>query len=420
MRQRGLLLERHLALWDDWNTTGGDPFGTAFVGAVDMSRIGVMGHSRGGEGAVYQALVDRERPVPFGIDAVLPLAPVDFNRATINDVPLGVILPYCDGDVSDLQGVHFFDDSRYEVPGDQTTKGVVTAFGANHNFFNTVWSPSSGYPGAFDDNYACSETLREPQQRRFGAIYMTSFLRDHVGGEADPRSLWTGGTPPASIDPASRAVTYLAPDSAAWRFDVDRFDDPRSLGRTEPGGTTTPADLGIVSWCADTEFAPCVPGDWSWYDVHLSVSWFDPPLSHGLQRAVLGWDTDRIGDGSIRFGMPSTDVSAMDHLAFRTVPNPGFPWNESYAFQDLSVVLEDGDGDRATVAAADVGNDALAFPLTLQRRRVEGHVMLQQLRFPLSAFGGVDLDDIVAVEFAFDRTDVGVIDVADLAFQREG
>ena len=28
-------------------------------------------------------------------------------------VPLGELLPVCDGDVSDLQGVHFFDDARY-------------------------------------------------------------------------------------------------------------------------------------------------------------------------------------------------------------------------------------------------------------------------------------------------------------------
>ena len=93
MRQRGALLEKHLDLWDQWNTVGGDPFGTTFVGAIDMTQIGVMGHSRGGEGAVHQVLVDRERPDPYGIDAVLPLAPVDFTRPTIDDVTLGVMLP---------------------------------------------------------------------------------------------------------------------------------------------------------------------------------------------------------------------------------------------------------------------------------------------------------------------------------------
>src|SRR5262249_38805170 len=76
MRQRGLRLEKPLDLWNTWNPVGGDPFGDLFVGAVNMSRIGVMGHSRGGEGAVWNVIVDRERPDPYGIDAVLPLAPV--------------------------------------------------------------------------------------------------------------------------------------------------------------------------------------------------------------------------------------------------------------------------------------------------------------------------------------------------------
>jgi hypothetical protein len=163
-----------------------------------------------------------------------------------------------------------------------------------------------------------------------------------------------------------------------------------------------------------------VPGDWSWYDVHMSASWLDPPQSLGLQQAVFGWDGDRIGVGEVRFEIPSTDVTGMDHLSFRAVTNPGYWWNENYGLQDLSVVIEDGDGDRTSVAAADVGNDALAFPIVNRGRRTEGHVMLQQLRFPLSAFAGVDLDDVVAVEFVFDRTAAGVVNVADLAFQREG
>ncbi len=65
MRQRGYLLRRHLDLWHKWSTIGHGPFGTRFVGAVDMSRIGVMGHSRGGEGAIRLVIVDRKsrRPV---------------------------------------------------------------------------------------------------------------------------------------------------------------------------------------------------------------------------------------------------------------------------------------------------------------------------------------------------------------------
>jgi hypothetical protein len=115
MTQRADVIEQHLDLWNTWNTSSAAPFGTRFVGKVDVSRIGVMGHSRGGEGAVYAPIVDAERPSPYGIDAVLALAPVDFTRATIPNIPFDVMLPYCDGDVSDLEGVHFFDDSRYQA-----------------------------------------------------------------------------------------------------------------------------------------------------------------------------------------------------------------------------------------------------------------------------------------------------------------
>jgi hypothetical protein len=419
MRQRGLLLEHHLELWEAWTTTGGDPFGAAFVGTVDMDRIGVMGHSRGGEGAVMQALVDRERPDPFGIDAVLPLAPVDFRRETINEVPLGVILPSCDGDVYDLQGVHFYDDSRYAVPGDTTSKSVMTAFGANHNFFNTVWSPSAGYPGSFDDGYGCSERLGERLQRRVGATYMTAFLREHVGDEDDPRDLWSGGGAPARLDPARIAVSYLAPDDPAWRLDVDRFDVPGGLSAGTTGGAVAATDLGLWGWCANTDYATCIPGDRAWYDIHASFS-YGGPTRPGLGEAVIGWDTTTLGTGSVRFELPVSDVSRLDALTFRTVPNPGCYWTEYTELQDLSVVLEDSSGARASVPAADVGNDALTFPLRLTKRGLEGKVIMQQIRFPILAFDGVDPTSIVAVEVVLDRTDLGVITIADLAFQRAG
>ena len=233
MRQRGELLEEHLDLWQQWSTVGGDPFGTRFIGKVDMTEVGTMGHSRGGEGVVWQVIVDRERPDPYGIDAVLPLAPVDFTRATINDVPLAVMLPYCDGDVFDLQGIHFYDDSRYLVDGDRSPKHAITVFGANHNFFNTVWTPSSGYPGAFDDGVnECQGRLRPIEERRVGSAYIVDYFRRYLGHDTSVDPVFTGAESPDGIAPARTAVSYLAPDTWQSRQDVDRFTDP-SLARPE-------------------------------------------------------------------------------------------------------------------------------------------------------------------------------------------
>jgi hypothetical protein len=415
MRQRGELLEKHLDLWNAWTTVGGDPFGTTFVGAIDMDQIGVMGHSRGGEGAVYQVIVDRERPDPYGIDAVLPLAPVDFTRPTINDVALGVILPYCDGDVSDLQGVHFFDDSRYAVPGDPTMKATVVSYGSNHNFFNTVWSPSSGIPGSFDDGWNCEGRLTEKEQRRVGVAYIVSFFRRYVGGGGARGTIWTGEKVPGTIGEARTAVSYLAPDDPALRLDVDRFTEPRDLIHNDLGGDVVAAKLGRYAWCVDVFDMPCVPGNLSYTDIHLSWSWFGP-TPDGLQQGVIGWSATAEGDASLTFEMPTPqDVSGYDLFGFRTVPNPGYDANRAFEYQDLVVVLVDADGARARLGASEVGNDALAYPLG-GRRGDQGHVIMNQIRFPLSAFTGVDLTRITSVRLAFARLPYGVIDVADMAF----
>ncbi len=418
MRQRGLLLEKHFDLWNTWNTVGGDPFGTTFVGAVDMSRTGVMGHSRGGEGAVWNALVDQQRAVPYGLDAVLALAPVDFTRVTVNNVALGVMLPDCDGDVSDLQGIHFFDDSRYAVAGDPTPKATVTVFKANHNFFNTVWSPSSGYPGSFNDAYNCPGQLTETAQRRVGAAYIVSFFRRFTGGESAPGELWTGERTPDSIKPARTAVSYLAPDGPASRLDLARLDRPADLTTSELGTAVTVSDVGVYGWCSNVYDTPCVPGQLGGYDIHRSWSWFGP-VGPGLQEGLFGWSAASAGGASVGYALPvgSRDVSSYDVLTFRTMMNPGYNANYGTDFQDFDIVLEDINGAHASLAAADVGNDVLGMQLT-GRRRPSGHLIMNQIRFPLADFTGVDLTHIRSVTFAFDRVASGVIDVSDLAFQR--
>jgi hypothetical protein len=403
MRQRGELIEQHIDLWNTWNTTGGAPFGSTFVGKVDLTRIGTMGHSRGGEGAVWNVIVDRERPDPYGIDAVLPLAPVDFDRETVNDVPMAVMLPYCDGDVSDLQGIHFFDDARYLEPGDPSPKHTVTIYGANHNFFNTVWSPGGGYPGAFDDGSSqCPGRLTQAQQRNAGATFVVSFFRRYLTHTMSQDPIWTGATP-ASIDPARALVTYLAPDRPKRRLDVDRFTKAGSLTTDQPGGDVMIKHLVTKTWCAETFGDPCVSGPHEGSDVHFP----------GNPQGVLGW---KDGTGSIRFSLPVDvrDVSRFDALQFRGAVNPAYRVNNGIARQDLSIKLVDTKGHHATVSASSVGNAALKYPEGLAKGL--GHMILNQVRFPLSRFKAVDLTHVRSVVMSFTRTPKGTIDVSDLAF----
>ena len=186
---------------------------------------------------------------------------------------LGVILPACDGDVYDLQGVHFVDDSRYAVPGDPTSKAVMTAFGANHNFFNTVWSPSSGVPGSFDDGYGCSDRLYEPQQRRVGATYMAAFLRHHVGDEVDPLDLWSGGTPPASPRPRPDRRLVPRPRPAGLAAGRGSLRHADALRRTEPGGAVSVSERRPLVVVREHRLFGVRPGGPVCYDIHASRSY---------------------------------------------------------------------------------------------------------------------------------------------------
>jgi hypothetical protein len=100
---RSALIRHHLDLWAEWNDNGGDPWGGRFQGAVDLDQVILVGHSRGGEGAERAAL-DADAAAGYRIAGLVLIAPTAAGRQVGAGVPTLVLLPYCDGDVSDLQG----------------------------------------------------------------------------------------------------------------------------------------------------------------------------------------------------------------------------------------------------------------------------------------------------------------------------
>ena len=167
------------------------------------------------------------------VDAVFPLAPVDFFRPVINDTPINVLLPYHDGDVSDLQGIDYFDDARYNVPGDEAAKHTTLVIGANHNFYNTVWTPGK-YAYSVSDDWSGSAARRtEPtcgtdpsvaatsirmtsdEQYDQGTAYMTAWFRMTLGGEDQFLPMFDGsGEVPAVLGDEDVRSVSTAPTSA--------------------------------------------------------------------------------------------------------------------------------------------------------------------------------------------------------------
>ncbi len=447
MLARAQTLQKNLDMWSVISSTGGpplpgstlDPFGTKFAGKVDMNNIGTMGHSRGGEGVMAHYVYNLAQPKPYAVKAVFAIAPVDFNRYIVNNAPIAVILPYCDGDVSDNQGTHFFDDARYNVPGDPTAKYLFTVMGADHNLFNTIWDPAFlvpasaddwlGTPGGLVDPFASptargNHRLNSVQQEGTGAVYMGAFFRTYltngtsIGGETQFLPFMKGDAPPPpSALTTELFETYHAPDLPAVRRDISRFLSTRELSTNVVGGTVTETGLFPYTLAGGAPYN--VAG--GPYAGPPTLALFPLPNQPGarqpgnavssratnmggLRQLEIGWS--RPGaflDNAIPAG--AGDFTPFSVLTFRTALN--FTDGRNFtAYDDFDVQLTDSAGKSASTPVS-AWSKALSYPPGKIARLPK--VGLAGVRIPLAAFQGVDLSRIVSVKYVFDRQATGAI-----------
>lgn len=155
---RAALISKHLELWQTFVATGKGPLSTVLPANirahVDMKNVGLAGHSRAGR-AVLQYAADANRshwPKGVRIRAVLGLEPAsgygrDPATFTNTGTDVGIIGGSCDI-VSTPPFDPYFASA---VEGSHHAAYRWLFRGANHNFINTQWSPSSGQVAANDE-----------------------------------------------------------------------------------------------------------------------------------------------------------------------------------------------------------------------------------------------------------------------------
>jgi hypothetical protein len=429
---RARLIQAHLDLWRSFNA-GDGPFGDLFRGHVDLARVGILGHSRGGEGAVRSYLHNASLGSPYGIQAVFPLAPTNLNGLSINQVPLAVLLPYCDGDVSDLQGIKYYDDSRYNITSDSAPKHLILVMGANHNFYNTVWTPSLFGAGASDDwlslaranldphcgSFGPGRRLTPAQQQGTALAYVKAFFLTHLGNRTDLRVYLDGDSvPPPSAQTSQVHVSYHA--KASDRLDINRLLARGNLTTNTLGAEVGRSHLAPYSLCGGPAPEPphCLVGQPAPREPEArDVS------SKGLSQLEVGWSST---DAQYYNQIPATkgNITRYTRLQFRAGVNFADPHNRLSA-QDLTVSLVDA-AHRQASAQVSAYSQALFYPpgdrnLTITE---EGHtlsnpvpkVTLNMVCIPLSAFIGIDKTNIRFVVFDFDRSASGALLISDIAF----
>ena len=391
---RAALVRDHLRAWVDFVASGEHP--------ADLSNVVLVGHSRGGEGA-NRASLDLPRNEGYAVTGQVLIGPTDFGFQAAPSTPTVTILPYCDGDVSDLQGQNFTDDGR-DITADPTQDlalhSSVLVMGANHNFFNTEWTPGISQAPSFDDWFSGSgpcataspTRLSAAQQRKVGKTYIAGAVHLFASGDDSALPLFDGS--PVAAPSAGGA-------------DVRTHAIGGGLDTVRPGldGTASAAATADVRLCtgvSDSRDDPtaCQPKLSSVRAPHWPSAFFaGVPLRTFLD---VGWQS--AGEQGGLDLAQSWDLSGDTALDLRTIVDP------RHGPVRLGVSLTDADGHSAVVTPPGGGNLA---PLprggySLAKR------WAQDLRAPLAGVSGVDLTRITQVGLV-SRNDAGRVFVADIS-----
>ncbi|QAY63208.1 hypothetical protein ET495_08100 [Xylanimonas allomyrinae] len=401
---------------------------SGLIGRLDFSSIGLMGHSRGGEGVVSAVELNQALDKPFSIKSVLPLAPVDFGRMTVANTPMLLILPYCDGDVSNQQGQHFVDDSRYAF--DQSVLiSTVWVMGANHNFFNSVWTPGKyGYSTSDDwgatstDSYcgprsSTNQRLTADEQYDVGTSLMSAWFRLTLGGDDDLMSAFDGSTPQTpipSVPTADVRTVGFAP--TASRVDLEPF--------TTASATTTASGSASYVTCASAggrtlpqDLPACATAISGVRSTSGMPHWTPASFAPNVPASPMGEFTwTSTSDAGLTVTLPGQqkNASKYDYLTFKTAPEENV-----VSGTDLVVTVKDTSGKSWSAPVSELN------PLAVQRMPKStsttlNKIVLQQVSIPITSLTGVDTKKLASVTFSggvgADGTESGGVYLSDLAY----
>ena len=468
---RAWMLLEHLSLWREWN--GAD--GHRLQGKVDLERVGLIGHSRGGEAVCLAAVFNRLARYPddasvtfdygFGIQGVASIAPVDGqyraadHETVMRDVHYFTIHGGHDADVTQFFGDRLYRRATFTEDGADRFKASLWIYRANHGQFNTVWGPyDAGPPRAWFLNDAA--LMPGEDQRTIAKVYLSAFFEAALRGGDEHRALFRD----------VRVARELVPADAIL---IGRYEDPtfRLLAGFDEDVdvTTTTAPGGAI---AADGFAVWREGD--------------VPMRHGSERAEfaaeLGWDrsADALDEDEPAAGEPAESappsfeltlppnyvVGPDEVLSFALAASDAEPVAEDYTDPQDDETDEDDAEEGETDANADEGAEAddqqaetrsVAEPIELSIELVDAagaasrlplrtfgtllppldvvvrrdgvtpddwsetfEPVLQTFRCPLAAFAreGFDPAAVRKVRLVFDGSDKGVIYVTRVGFAK--
>ena len=427
---RGWIILQHLRVWQEWNRSTKSPF----FGKVDMDRIALIGHSRGGEAIAAAAAFNRMGRYPkngniafdfnFSIRTLIALAPSDiyqpqYERTTpaeIRDVNYMLLMGTHDRQVPVILGSRVYQrvsfsenvDTNCDESIDKPCKAasyIKTAlyiYRANHSQFNTTWGIYDfPWPYRLFSNIAAQ--LSGDEQRQIAQIYVSAFLDSTLQG--DKRYV------PIFRD--YRTIEHLLPKTAyVSRFQDSTFRTIANFDEDIDPETATLAGGRIIG-----------KGLSRWHEEDIDYHYYLPYGSRSNRVASISWDVQKGNTPVFGFRLPKNRVrtwklKATDVLVF------SIACSDQQTPPDLSIELIDSTGRISELGLENVFSLKPTLHSYLTRmsflEKPSPVNILQTVAIPLSRFlplnSSLDLRKLSEVNFRFDGRRAGKVLLDDIGF----
>ena len=467
---RGWMLLKHLEVFRALNDSAGKPLHRK----IDMTRIALMGHSRGGEAVAVAGAFNRLPYYPddanqkfdfnFDIKGLVAIAPVDgqylpTERPTpLSDYSYLVIHGSHDGDVSTFQGLMQYNRIRYTKPGAQF-KSAIFMYRANHGQWNTVWNNKDN--GFFSDRSLQLKALVSgEEQRQFGRVIISGFLETVLNNRAEYQVMFRDHRAAGDWLPPTMYMNRYG--DANTRYLATFEEDVDLTTGTAPGvriaadslstwkendvpvrsrGSTFRSNVVTLGWnntpIGKDTTTPRAPG-------RVSISFPDslravwrPDASSALL-LTIGSTAQTPGprqlpkDTTTRDSTAKKDSATKSAVASKTPKPKPAPKDTTKRPTDVSVELEDGEGHNVRLPLSNFGAVRIPLESYIYRRRGRDKTqfptlaepVMQTYVIPTAAFAKANSafnpTTLRTIRLVFDRAKVGAILLDDVGITTIG
>ena len=376
----------HINFWVHRAAQGTDEeLNGIFGGKVDIERIGLAGHSRGGE-VILRAYDTNKLRFEHKIRALYAMAPTDFFKHTPSSEAYLLVV----GSKDSVPGVPVFDRAAKL----KLSRALHQAFihGLRHYAYLDHVPPDTDDPILQSLTRAIGAAFFRRHLKNDGE--MNVILQDFMQNPRflDAKILWS----------YHAANGFLPADSfvESGRVVVDNFEDEpeNPLVNSLSGNNTVPAGPSGTSITQFDE-SPLMSGP-----VEGSAQ-FD----HETRALLVRWQ-NRAGEKRVNFAVPDSfraQLNQFDTLSFRVASV-----DDQSAGSDFSIRLETDTGTSPSILLSD--RTEIAAP---HRDSYPSASVLQTVRIPLRCFK-VSPTSIQAIEFHFDQSASGWLAFDDIQFTK--